>query len=1463
MPDESRFKKTAPSGRALVAVFRMLGEYWLIDHLAGKRIKVTAVAREAAPPVAQAEPGLPTPSGKQGNTSLLRGADSSAEATQRRGGNNGSEVTSRWKKKSRGNDVLSEVAALAKNIDATSGGNPAVVLKSLEIAGSDGGVSEAASGFDLFAGDTPGMVDGGSSEVRRSTPTITVGADLPGQSLERAPSPTWLPPIRVMREGDLSLDAFAWFSRFDAVHGVRVSHKKGFEPATLETALSPGLGALVICELDAKQRVTREVLCRWLGGGAGDASGAAKARGEDGGGAPSRAAAARNDVETDSQTELSTRLGPGSLKKCHFVLGRFGEYQLSYRHGGKRGLTVVVKPPNVAKLMSTSASNTNPACDAGVRADSVNSSGQVQPPESPRILRLRDQMPETAEGNSSSEVAGEDGSPDSAEAPSDEDSAAMSGSTTGSAEVAPHERCPIDYPGLESTQAQQDVVAEDTSTAVAAVGGSGGFCWEDAMSDRDQNQGDFVQQRSHVKRIKRQKVKSERAEAAKNAAAAAALLEAAAATAEAAAAEAVVGKPTRVDEATGTANPAVPTGPSAKEAEAGVPTVTGPPTDKPTPEEPPAAKTSIWEVSLSETGSQRATAVDKGASSVNSCLNQKPPNLPVVSAKARFEASAPPGAAVVDKEALSSPAGDFCRVEPAAAKPVSVGRRKGRKQFDGGESADSPRTSAPAEPVVLAPTGAKKTQRKRELGERKNGGVHTSASARNSAGAKSTEPAQEYPFAKGTAATATGWGVAVSGASWSDGIGSTRSEVRTGVLPEGCNAARPSRAAPRPYAHQSPAAPPRVPHRRWDSPRGAAFSQPHAPPQSAHGRGWNAPISGGSATPVTTSNWSGVSTTAPVASSGDRSCSPSCAEGDGRGVIQKGGTGKGEDGHGTAALAALPAEVPVSAGFAQTASGVPTIADSKDNARVANQPATYSHQGNVAGRATTSSEAPPVVGGVGGLPGAHSMAGDRATDVSHEEGGGYGRRSRPGAEPARTSSRMSANSRPSSFLSSPSEPALSTGSNVPATGKQKSKKKAKAERKAANAAAAAGAVVGETAFSGEPKPSAALEVSAGQPHAASTKTTTRPVKARKGDSQTGSSSRSGISFGDFVLPAKTAAGRAAGASALSTPGRRDVAGDRAPASTPGSSGRAGAGHGRGGEGSGVEGKKVAASSGDAKFGQASRGRPGPARSETTGGWGASEAAPVPTPMTAGASAPPSGRGDRPARPPPYEQPAGKEEGSASEGRTAGNAGRPKPVTERAPAPPSGLGDRPARTPPYKKPAEKEKPAGKEKPAEKEEVSASEGGEVENPETSEGATLSSGVVVASPTAASSPKKASDPPSEKSEQPRWGNCSTKVSFEERTRRSQAHRGARVPRGHRRETRGRPRPAAFPEASRLPDGGYSVPEGPDDRLPPPSAYEIEESARMMKIYDDMMERLNTTGFDEELPNGFKPKIFDLTDG
>ena len=1416
MPDPSKFKKSAPSGRALVAVFRKRGEYWLVDHLAGKRIKVTAVAREMAP-VAYVEPGQPTLSGKQDSASLSQGTDS-AEATQRRGGNSGGEVTSRSKKKNRGNDKSSEAPSLVKEIDAKTVEDPAVILKLAEVVGSTG-VPELAHDADLSTSNTRGVVDGGNVKMTTATSTSTVADDLLEQARERALSPRLLPPVRVMLERDLSLDDFAWFTKFDAVHVVRVSYRKGFEPATLEMGLSPGLGALVVCELDMKLRVTREVFCRWRPDGAGDASGTTQELEEVDAGTASRAVARGEDVETHSPMELATRLGPGCLKKCHFVLGRFGEYQVSFRDDIEMGLAVVVKPPkaSVASPVSTSAFNTGAESEAGLGADSVNSSSQVQPLEGQRSRRLRDQKPETVEHNSSSEAAGEDGNPDSTEAPSDEDSANVSGSTTSSAEISSLEKGTIDKSGVASSQVLQDV-AGGKSGGVAAVEGDG-FCWEDAMADRDQ--GDFVQQRSHVKRIKRHKIKSEKAEAAKNAAVAAALLAAAAATAEAAAAATVVTKPPHSEEAALASKSVVPTGPSAPET--GMPTVTAPPADKPTLEESRTAETSTREEKRDETSSQRVTATDKSTSSVNSCLDEKPQKSPVVLAKASGEVSASPGFAVVNADPRSSLTGESGRVEATAAKPAPLGRRKGRNHLDG-ENLDSPRRSAQAERVVIVVAGPNKTQRKREVREDKNGGVRIAASTRHSTCVTSIEPAQDTLVANKVAATATGWGVAISGASWSDDVGPTQSEVRAGVPPEGCNASRTGRAASRPYSQQSLAAPPRVPYRRWDASRATAFSQPHPPPQSSYGRGWNASNTGGSARPAI-SNWRGASVnTAPLGSTADHNYSPSSAEAGERHVILKESTGTAPV---SVALAPSPTEMPVLAGPAKTL-GTPTIADSKENTRVANQPLTYSSQGSGAGSATSSTDAPGVVG-VGSLPSAHFVARDRAYDVSledgggyrrsHEEGGGYGRRNRTGTESTRSSSRTSAHSRSGSFSSGPLDPTLlAAGSNAPASSKQKSKKKAKAERKAAHTATAGAVVVG-AAFPGELKSSATPEPSAGQLHVTSSKPMARSGKARRSDSQGGFSSRSGLSFGDFVLPAKSAAGRACGGFGPSTSGRRDAATARPPAAVASSesSARVSAGNGSGvsgeeknagaengrdgGGGENVgEVKKNTTSGEDAKGGQTSRGRPGPARRAAAGGWGGADAAPVLKSVPVDVLAPPSGRGNRPTRPPPYEQP-----------------------TERG------------------------------------EDGASEGGTVGNPETLKGAVLSTGAGP-SPTAARSPK-ASDSFSGK---PRWGNGSTKISFEERSRRSQVLKGTRLPRGHRREPRGRrPRPAAFPEDSRLPGGGYLVPEGPEDRLPPPSAYEIEESARMMKVYEDMVERLNTTGFDEKLPDGFTPKIYDFTKG
>ena len=72
-----------------------------------------------------------------------------------------------------------------------------------------------------------------------------------------------------------------------------------------------------------------------------------------------------------------------------------------------------------------------------------------------------------------------------------------------------------------------------------------------------------------------------------------------------------------------------------------------------------------------------------------------------------------------------------------------------------------------------------------------------------------------------------------------------------------------------------------------------------------------------------------------------------------------------------------------------------------------------------------------------------------------------------------------------------------------------------------------------------------------------------------------------------------------------------------------------------------------------------------------------------------------------------------------------------------------------------------------------------------------------------------------------------------------------------------------AAFPEASRQSSDGHWMAKDAEDTLPPPSAHEIEENALIMKNYNDIVERLRTTGYDDELRNGYRPKIYDLTGG
>ena len=186
-----------------------------------------------------------------------------------------------------------------------------------------------------------------------------------------------LPPVRAKGDGErVSSDEYDRYGTFHAVGVARVSHPKGFEPLKLELGFAPGLGALVVCELGARQRVTGEVVCRHIAPEAVDSKPVAhgeKVNDEDAtvvstSGGAIRCIDSNKQMEADGANMASARLGPGFLRICSFVLGRFGMYRLSFRHEVGANLTVIVCPPR--DLPSPA-----PPVDCSSRKLSVRNSG--------------------------------------------------------------------------------------------------------------------------------------------------------------------------------------------------------------------------------------------------------------------------------------------------------------------------------------------------------------------------------------------------------------------------------------------------------------------------------------------------------------------------------------------------------------------------------------------------------------------------------------------------------------------------------------------------------------------------------------------------------------------------------------------------------------------------------------------------------------------------------------------------------------------------------------------------------------------------------------------------------------------------------------------------------------------------------------------------------------------------------
>ena len=151
----------------------------------------------------------------------------------------------------------------------------------------------------------------------------------------------------------MSSDEYDGYGVLHAVGVSRVSHPKGFEPLKLELGLAPGLGALVVCELGARQRVTREVVYRHIAPEAMDSKPEARGvhvRNEGAtvvstAGEATRGIDSNKHMEADGANMASARLRPGSLSVCSLILGRFGRYRLPFRHEVGASLPVLVCPP--------------------------------------------------------------------------------------------------------------------------------------------------------------------------------------------------------------------------------------------------------------------------------------------------------------------------------------------------------------------------------------------------------------------------------------------------------------------------------------------------------------------------------------------------------------------------------------------------------------------------------------------------------------------------------------------------------------------------------------------------------------------------------------------------------------------------------------------------------------------------------------------------------------------------------------------------------------------------------------------------------------------------------------------------------------------------------------------------------------------------------------------------------------
>lgn len=313
------------------------GEYWLVENFSCKRIRVTATPREL-PEIPGSDCEQHTAHSTQYAASLSAGTSSTEKTKENTDCAEGDVTFSCSKNEKEGKGKARAAAAPFSETTSTSAAKATVTVQ-------EAAVSTSARYADRTSYDGP------QEQAREGT---------------SSKHSSRLPPVRVMGEGKrISGDEYDSFNARFAAAVVQISHPKGFALPKLQLGFAPGLGTLVVCELGARQRVTREVVCRYIAcestnreamtqrSKRGKESTPAAKEGSTAREAP-RDINANSRVKMDEDNMASVRLGPGTLSVCSFILGRFGSYRLSFRNDVSAGLTVVVCPPrNVPSPMSS------------------------------------------------------------------------------------------------------------------------------------------------------------------------------------------------------------------------------------------------------------------------------------------------------------------------------------------------------------------------------------------------------------------------------------------------------------------------------------------------------------------------------------------------------------------------------------------------------------------------------------------------------------------------------------------------------------------------------------------------------------------------------------------------------------------------------------------------------------------------------------------------------------------------------------------------------------------------------------------------------------------------------------------------------------------------------------------------------------------------------------------------------